>query len=66
MTVTQNDSGQQNLWAKEPSMYVDPNHDYSQTHAERAELLNGRVAMISVILAMVSYATTKTLAFGLF
>jgi len=64
--ITENEQGQLNAWAKEPKMYIDPNHDYSQTHAERAELLNGRVAMISVILAMVSYATTKTLAFGLF
>jgi hypothetical protein len=28
--------------------------------------LNGRVAMISIILAFISYFTTGTLAFGLF
>ena len=49
MTVTSNDRGQQNLWAKEPRMYVDPvaaeRYGY-ETHAEKAEKLNGRTAMI--------------------
>jgi hypothetical protein len=66
MTVTSNDRGQQNMWAKEPTMYTDPNKDFSVTHNEKAEMLNGRVAMISLTLAMISYATTGTLAFGLF
>lgn len=37
-----------------------------QTQSERAELLNGRLAMVSLSLAMISYAFTGTLAFGLF
>jgi hypothetical protein len=66
MTVTSNEHGQQNMWATEPKMYIDPNKDFSVTHNEKAEKLNGRVAMISLTLAMISYATTGTLAFGLF
>ncbi len=47
-------------------MYVDPDKDFTVTHNEKAEMLNGRVAMISIMLAFVSYFTTGTLAFGLF
>lgn len=65
VTVSTNDRGQQNMWAKEPEMIV-TDHPYGVPHNERAELLNGRVAMISIILAFISYATTGTLAFGLF
>jgi hypothetical protein len=66
MTVSTEDGDRQNVFAKEPTMYIDPNKDFSVTHNEKAELLNGRVAMISIILGMVSYFTTGTLAFGLF
>jgi len=66
MTVTTEDGNRQNLFAKEPKMYTDPNKDFTVTHNEKAELLNGRLAMISLTLAMISYATTGTLAFGLF
>jgi len=66
MTVTTNERGQQNMFAKEPSIYIDPNKDFSVTHNEKAEMLNGRVAMISIIVGMISYFTTGTLAFGLF
>jgi hypothetical protein len=33
---------------------------------EKAEMLNGRIAMVSIVLAFASYLTTGTLAFGLF
>ena len=66
MTVTSNDHGQQNLWAKEPRMYVDQTaaerYGY-ETYAERAEKLNGRTAMIGFVAAVVSYATTGSLFF---
>ena len=70
--ITTNEKGQQNMWAKEPQMFIDPkiqeqmNNNIYETHNERAEKLNGRVAMISIILGMISYFTTGTLAFGLF
>tara|TARA_A100001201_G_C4043267_1_gene187381 strand:+ start:208 stop:426 length:219 start_codon:yes stop_codon:yes gene_type:complete len=66
MTVTTNEFGQQNMFAKEPQMYVDKTeaerYGY-ETHAERAEKLNGRVAMLGFIAAVVSYATSGSLFF---
>ena len=55
MTVTTNERGQQNIWAKEPKMEV---VDVYQTHNERAEMLNGRVAMLGVIAALGAYTLT--------
>ena len=67
MTVTTNDRGQHNMWAKEPQMYVsqtDAERYALQSHAERAELLNGRAAMLGFVAAIVSYALTGHLFFG--
>ena len=72
MTVSTEDGDRQNVFAKEPQMFIDPeiqeqmDNNIYETHNERAEKLNGRVAMISIVLGMVSYFTTGTLAFGLF
>lgn len=66
MTVTSNDRGQQNMWATEPKMYVDPSKDFSVTHNEKAEMLNGRLAMLGVIAAIGAYATTGQLIPGIF
>ena len=66
MTVTTNDRGQQNLFAKEPQMYVsqtDAERYGYETYAERAEKLNGRTAMLGFIAAIVSYATSGSLFF---
>ena len=51
-----------NLFAKEPATYYAS--DYVVPHNERAELLNGRLAMIGFIAAVVSYALTGKLVFG--
>ena len=64
MTVTTNDRNQQNLWAKEPTMYMDPN--YTVSHNERAELLNGRLAMLGFVAAVISYLMTGKLFFGVY
>ena len=56
--ITSNEHGQQNMWAKEPKMYVDPDKDFSVTHNEKAEKLNGRVAMLGVMAALGAYAVT--------
>ena len=66
MTVTSNDRGQQNMWAREPQMYTDPDKDFSVTHNEKAELLNGRLAMLGVMAAIGAYATTGQLIPGIF
>jgi len=66
MTVTTNERGQQNLFAREPRMYVDQTeaerYGY-ETYAERAEKLNGRTAMLGFVAAVISYATTGSLFF---
>jgi len=69
MTVTTSDRGQQNVFAKEPQMYVsqtDAERYALETYAERAEKMNGRFAMAGVIAAFVSYAFTGHLFFGVF
>ena len=52
MTVTTNERGQQNLFAREPQMYVsktDAERYGYETYAERAEKLNGRTAMFCLL-----------------
>ena len=63
MTVTTNDRGQQNLWAKEPLMYT---QEITVTHNEKAEKLNGRLAMLGVIAAIGAYSVTGQLIPGVF
>lgn len=46
----------ENIWAKEPPIYMDPN--YLESHNEPAEKLNGRLAMLGVIAALGAYALT--------
>ena len=68
MTVTTNDRGQQNMWAKEPTMYVsktDAERYGYESYAERAEKMNGRSAMIGFVFALISYSITGNLFFGL-
>jgi hypothetical protein len=67
MTVTTNDRGQQNMFAKEPKMYItekDMQQNEVETYAERAEKLNGRFAMMGFVAAVISYVTTGSLFFG--
>tara|TARA_B100000524_G_scaffold329996_1_gene215558 strand:- start:521 stop:730 length:210 start_codon:yes stop_codon:yes gene_type:complete len=68
MTVTTEDGGRQNLFAKEPQMYIsksDAERYGYESYAERAEKLNGRVAMIGFFFAIFSYSLTGNLFFGL-
>ena len=67
MTVTTNEFGQNNMFAKEPQMYVsktDAERYGYETYAERAEKLNGRTAMMGFVAALISYAFTGKLFFG--
>ena len=69
MTVTTNERGQQNMFAKEPQMYIsqsDADRYALQTHAERAELANSRWAMVGIIAGFISYTITGKLFFGIF
>lgn len=63
MTVTTNERGQQNIFAKEPQVKV---MDVTVTHNERAEQLNGRLAMLGVIAAIGAYITTGQLIPGIY
>ena len=64
MTVTTNEYDEQNIFAKEPLMYTDEN--YTVPHNERAELLNGRLAMLGFVAAVISYAVTGQIIPGVF
>ena len=66
VTVTTNEYGQQNMFAKEPQMYVsktDAERYGYETYAERAEKMNGRFAMMGFVAAVVSYATSGSVFF---
>ena len=66
MTVTTNELGQNNLFAKEPTMYMtqeDIDRYGYETYAEKAEKLNGRTAMLGFAAALISYATTGSVFF---
>lgn len=66
MTVTTNERGQQNLFAREPRMYIsqtDAERYGYETYAERAEKLNGRTAMLGFVAAVISYATSGSVFF---
>jgi hypothetical protein len=68
MTVTTNERGQQNLFAKEPTMYVsqtDAERYGYESYAEKAEKLNGRAAMVGFFFAVFSYSLTGNIFFGL-
>jgi hypothetical protein len=65
MTVTTNEHGQNNMWAKEPMMtYAD--HPWGVPHNEVSEKLNGKFAMVGIVAGAVSYALTGKLFFGIF
>ena len=62
MTVVQEDGGRTNMYAKEPQMQV---MEITMDHNTNAELLNGRLAMLSIIAAMGAYAVTGQIIPGL-
>ena len=69
MTVTKNEFGQMNMWAKEPAMYMtkeDLERYGIEPYAERAERANSRWAMVGIIAGVVSYAITGNFFFGVF
>jgi len=61
MTTIIEDGGRTNIYAVEPEMYTT---EVTVTHNEKAELLNGRLAMLGVIAAIGSYAVTGQLIPG--
>jgi hypothetical protein len=68
MSVIIEDGNRANLYAKEPQMYYSKEYmdKYGlESHNERAERLNGRLSMLGFIAAVLSYAATGKLFFGL-
>lgn len=68
MTNTTDEFGRMNMWATEPKMFVDPSYTERyglETHAERAEKMNGRFAMMGLLAGFLSYAITGKFFFGL-
>jgi len=63
MTTVTEDGGRTNMYAIEPQMQV---MEVSVTHNERAEQLNGRLAMLGVIAALGAYALTGDIIPGIF
>ena len=63
MSIITEDGGRTNVYAKEPQMKV---MEVTVTHNEKAEQLNGRVAMLGVIAAIGAYVTTGQLIPGIF
>jgi hypothetical protein len=64
MTVTTNERGQQNMFAKEPTMYYE---NYGTLTAyEVKERTNGRWAMLGIVSGLISYVITGKLFFGVF
>lgn len=58
MTVITNETGQVNIFAKEPKMYISEEDMTKAPYNERAELLNGRLAMLGIVAAFGAYALT--------
>lgn len=68
MTVTKNEFGQMNMFAKEPTMWMskeDIERYGFEPYAEKAEKMNGRWAMLGIISGAISYALTGNLFFGI-
>lgn len=63
MTTVKEDGGRLNMYAIEPPMEI---IEVKELHSEKAERLNGRLAMLGVIAAIGAYATTGQLIPGVF
>jgi len=64
MTVTTNERGQQNMFAKEPTMYYETYGMDSPNQVK--EKTNGRWAMVGIVAGLISYVSTGKLFFGIF
>jgi len=62
MTTTTEDGGRYNVFAKEPPMTI---MDVTETHNEKAEKLNGRLAMLGIMAALGAYAITGQIIPGI-
>jgi hypothetical protein len=63
MTTVIEDGNRTNIYAKEPPLII---MEVNETHNEKAERLNGRLAMLGFVAAVVSYVFTGKLVFGMY
>ena len=63
MTTVTEVGGRENIYAKEPTMYLE---ETTVNHNTNAELLNGRLAMLGIIAAIGAYCLTGDLIPGIF
>ena len=63
MTTITEDGGRTNVYATEPTMYIE---EPTMPHNEKAEKLNARLAMLGVIAAIGAYSVTGQLIPGVF
>jgi len=63
MTTVKEDGGRTNIYATEPTMEI---MEVNELHSEKAERLNGRLAMLGVIAALGAYAVTGQLIPGIY
>ena len=62
MTTVTEDGGRTNVYATEPTMYTE---EPKMPHNEKAEKLNGRLAMLGIIAALGSYAVSGQMIPGI-
>ena len=61
MTTVKEDGNRLNMYAIEPPMEI---IEVKEEHNVRAERLNGRLAMLGFVAAVISYVATGKLVFG--
>ena len=64
MTITTDERGQQNMFAKEPTMYYENYGMYTPNQIK--ELTNGRWAMAGFVAGIIFYSFTGNFFFGIF
>ena len=63
MTTVIEEGNRTNIYAIEPPIEI---MEVNETHNERAERLNGRLAMLGFVAAVISYVATGKLVFGVY
>ena len=63
MTTVIEDGNRTNIYAIEPPIEI---MEVNETHNEKAERLNGRLAMLGFVAAVISYVFTGKLVFGIY
>ena len=63
MTTVKEDGGRINMYAIEPPMEI---IEVNEGHNVKAERLNGRLAMLGFVAAVLSYVLTGKLVFGVY